>query len=225
MTPSGSQTAKTLNWSIRRQVRLKYLLYLPEGCAKRRAKFPLVLFLHGAGERGDDLERVKVHGLPKIAAQGGDFPFIVVSPQCPANTWWSNDLLKALIDEIVKRYPIDQSRIYATGLSMGGFGTWNLACEYPDLFAAIAPICGGGTPFMASRLKDTPVWAFHGRKDNVVPVKCSKEMVDAVKRAGGDAKLTVYPKADHDSWSRTYDNPELYKWLLSHAKKKSAARS
>ena len=200
----------------------KYLLYLPEGYNHSGDAWPMILFLHGAGERGDDLEKVKVHGPPKIVQGRKDFGFIVVSPQCPSRSWWPNDveMLKSLVDDICAKYNVDEERIYLTGLSMGGYGTWSLACEYPERFAAIAPICGGGEPFLSSKLRNVPVWAFHGAKDNLVPLEESEQMVEAIKKAGGQAKLTVYPDAGHDSWTATYENPELYEWFLKHKKQK-----
>ena len=181
-----------------------------------------MLFLHGAGERGDDVEKVKVHGPPKLIAQGKDMPFIVVSPQCPRRSYWSSPdqvaTLIALLDEIVENYRVDESRIYLTGLSMGGFGTWSLASTCPERFAAIAPICGGGEPRMARRLRHMPTWVFHGAKDGTVPIARSEEMVEALKKAGGNVEFTVYPEAQHDSWTVTYDNPKLYEWFLSHQK-------
>jgi predicted peptidase len=125
-------------------------------------------------------------------------------------------VLDALLDHIVYRYRIDQERIYVTGLSMGGFGTWRLAAQYPDRFAAIAPICGGGDPRDAPRISQLHVWAFHGAKDTIVEPEKSREMVDALKKAGSDVKLTIYPEAGHDSWTKTYNNPELYTWFLEH---------
>lgn len=205
---------------IQKTVRLNYLLYLPEEYeSSGETQWPLVLFLHGMGERGDDVMTIKKHGLPKLADQR-KFPFVIVSPQCPPHTYWTAEIdgLKALVEEIADRYRIDRKRIYVTGLSMGGFGTWELASSYPNLFAAIAPICGGGTAAKAAALKDVPVWAFHGAKDDVVPLSASEKMVQAVNAAGGNAKLTVYPDLDHDSWTVTYDNPELYEWLLKRVR-------
>ncbi len=197
----------------------QYLLFLPEGYDKSNKLWPLIVFLHGMGESGDDLEKVKLHGLPKIVEKKKDFPFVVLSPQCPTGKWWDEELLINLIDEIVARYNVDDRRIYLTGLSMGGFGTWKLACKYPERFAAIAPICGGGEPFDAMRfLKDMPMWVFHGAKDTVVPLRRSEEMVAAVKKVGGKPRFTVYPDAKHDSWTASYDNPELYEWFLKQSK-------
>lgn len=225
---AAEQSTETLNAQITKSLTCDYLLSLPKGYGQKDQSWPLILFLHGAGERGSDLNRVKMHGPPKLIEQGKDLPFIVVSPQCPTGIWWTEklDTLIALLDEIESKYDVDPSRIYLTGLSMGGFGTWALACEKPERFAAVVPICGGGEWFLADRLKKVPVWAFHGGKDSVVPIELSEKMVQAVKRAGGDAKLTVYPEANHDSWTATYDNPKLYDWLLSHRtnrKKKAVA--
>jgi len=192
---------------------MDYLLFLPDGYDQRES-WPLLLFLHGAGERGDDLELVKKHGPPKIVETKKDFPFIVVSPQCRSNAWWEPVKLFALLDDIVARHKVDEDRIYLTGLSMGGFGTWALADQMPDRFAAIVPICGGGEPYRVVRSPNLPVWAFHGAKDPVVPLRRSEEMVEALRQIGGNVKLTVYPEAGHDSWTETYDNPELYEWLL-----------
>jgi predicted peptidase len=214
----GAQQPETFNKTITKTLSCKYLLFLPEGYGKEHKRWPLILFLHGAGERGDDLEKVKKHGPPKIVQTKKDFPFIVVSPQCPEGQWWTRktEMLINLLDTIVARYDVDTDRIYLTGLSMGGFGAWALASEYPDRFAAVVPICGGGNRIMSLWLKDVPIWAFHGGKDNVVPVEESKELVDAINARGGHAKLTIYPDANHDSWTRTYDNPKLYDWLLQH---------
>jgi predicted peptidase len=199
---------------------MDYLLYLPKDYAEKDS-WPLMLFLHGAGERGNDLDRVKVHGPPKLIAAGKELPMIVVSPQCPSDHWWRPNELNALLDEIVEKYQVDQDRIYVTGLSMGGFGTWTLAGYAPERFAALVPICGGGEAFSARRISHVPVWAFHGAKDSVVPLSASETMVEALKKAKGNVQFTVYPDADHDSWTETYNNPELYTWLLQQ---KRAAR-
>ncbi len=182
--------------------------------------WPLLLFLHGAGERGDDLDLVKKHGPPMLIEQGQEFPFIVVSPQCPTNRRWEPFELATLLDEIVEKYQVDEDRIYVTGLSMGGFGTWSLAAYQPDRFAALAPICGGGEPIMARLLRPIPTWVFHGAKDPIVPLERSTAMVEAIKAAGGDVKFTIYPDAGHDSWTESYANPELYEWLLQQKRTK-----
>jgi len=218
----GGQQEQAFAKRITKDLSCKYLLFLPEGYGKGEKKWPLMMFLHGANKRGGDLNKAMRQGPPKIAAGRKDFTFIVVSPQCPPGDRWTKktEVLIHLLDDIVARYDVDTERIYLTGLSMGGYGTWSLASEYPERFAAIAPICGGGERYMANRLKDMPVWAFHGAKDKVVPVKESEEMVDAIKARGGNARLTVYPDAGHDSWTKTYDNPELYDWFLEHRKSK-----
>ena len=179
------------------------------------------MFLHGIGECGEDLQKVKTHGPPKLVEQGKEFPFILVSPQCPEGSWWSDNVLDGLLKELEEKYNVDKNRIYVTGLSMGGYGTWSLAMEYPHRFAAIAPVCGGGNVRTVCKLKDMPIWVFHGAKDNVVPIAESQKLVDALKKCGNDVKFTIYPEANHDSWTETYKNPELYKWLLSHSLKKN----
>jgi len=220
------QIAKQFQFSKTVTAQLNYLLFLPKGYeANGKKHWPLLLFLHGAGERGTNVWKVATHGPPKLVAERSDFPFIVVSPQCPEEQIWSNEALLGLLDDVISNYAVDRSRIYLTGLSMGGYGTWSLGLAHPQRFAAIVPICGGGemiTVLLSSRertqaFKTLGIWAFHGGKDPVVPLEESKRMIEAVKKAGvADAKLTVYPEAGHDSWTETYNNPELYDWLLKH---------
>lgn len=212
----GLQTAVQLQKVIKTTVEGEYLLYLPEGYEEGDEDWPLLLFLHGAGERGDDLEMVKRHGPPKRIEAGDDFPFIVVSPQCPPNQDWDTRFLSVLLDEVVATHRVDESRVYLTGLSMGGYGTWALASENRERFAAIVPICGGGAAYNVCALKDVPVWTFHGLLDQVVPIEETTKMVRALQRCDGNVQFTVYPMAGHDSWTETYDNPELYEWLLNH---------
>ncbi len=195
------------------------LVFIPRDYSEEGHGFPLMIFLHGAGERGNDIELVKRHGPPKIAAKDPAFPFLLVSPQCKPDERWRPEDVINLLNEIKGKFNIDTERIYLTGLSMGGFGTWGTAIEYPEVFAAILPVCGGGEPSKVCAIKDVPVWAFHGAKDNVVPVQRSEEMVDALKKCGGNVLFTVYPEADHDSWTETYNNPEVYSWLLKQKKK------
>jgi len=217
--PQKSQT-----YTQKVTITLPYLLSLPKEYGGRsRKKWPLILFLHGAGERGlGDFELLKKHGIPKLAEER-DVPFIALSPQCPPNTWWSMDfLLEALIgllDETGKKYRVDADRIYVTGLSMGGMGTWALATHAPERFAAIAPICGGGDPEKVECLKSIPTWIFHGTKDQTVKPEEAEKMYDALKACGGDVGLTMYPGVGHDSWTATYDNPQFYEWLLAHERK------
>lgn len=214
------QATKTFETQITHQVKLNYLLHLPPGYGHEPNKrWPFILFLHGLGERGDHishLDRLKLHGLPKLLDERADFPFIVASPQCPGGSWWPHEVdgLNTLLDNVMEQYAVDGRRVYLTGLSMGGFGTWSLATLYPERFAAIAPICGGGVPALVGALKNTPVWAFHGALDEVVPLIASESMVSALRACGGDVRFTVYPDLQHDSWSVTYDNHELYDWFL-----------
>lgn len=219
---TSDQNPHSFRTEIKKTLEIDYLLYLPEDYASSDKQWPLMLFLHGAGERGDDVNEVKMHGPPKlIAEENKEFPFVIVSPQCPEGTVWTSDTqtetLDALLKYITSHYRIDEDRVYLTGLSMGGYGTWRLACDYPHRFAAIAPICGGGDPRRVENIKHLPVWVFHGAKDPVVSPEESKEMVEALKKVGGNVKFTLYPDATHNSWSKTYENPELYEWLLEYS--------
>ncbi len=202
-------------------ITMDYLLSLPKDYDSKE-KWPLVLFLHGAGERGDDLNLVKKHGPPKLVENGKEFPFILVSPQCKTNRWWEPVSLTALLDDIEKKHNVDKDRIYVTGLSMGGFGTWSLAAHTPERFAAIAPVCGGADSMRTAYSigNQIPIWVFHGAKDNVVPLKRSEELVESFKKSGVEVKFTVYPDAGHDSWTETYNNEEFYKWMLSQTNEK-----
>ena len=212
----GRQQAAEFSTRITKQVTTQYLVYLPREHGRRRQKWPLVLFLHGMGERGTNVELVKRHGPPKRVEEGEQFPFILVSPQCPEDEYWSAEVLEALLNEIERRYDIDRTRVYVTGLSMGGYGTWKLAIRCPDRFAAVAPICGWGDASTVCALKEVPVWTFHGKMDKVVPIEKSEALVNALKQCGGNVRFTVYPEAGHDSWTETYENPALYGWLLEH---------
>ncbi|MCW5557600.1 MAG: prolyl oligopeptidase family serine peptidase [Verrucomicrobiae bacterium] len=220
----GAQVPGAYRAVIARTNQLEYLLYLPKAYEADSSKqWPLVLFLHGAGERGSELQKVAVHGPPKLVQAGTEFPFILVSPQCPEGQVWDDRVLIGLLDELQARYRVDPRRVYATGLSMGGYGTWALAQRHPQRFAAVAPICGGGErirallPAQQESLKTLGVWAFHGAKDNVVALSESERMVEAFKRAGvTDIQLTVYPEAGHDSWTQAYNEPEFFNWLLKH---------
>ncbi len=207
--------------------RLDYLLWLPRDYDAMRKQWPMILFLHGAGERGTDIWKAATHGPPGRIAQGWECPFIVVTPLCPEGREWETEPLTGLLREIVGKYSVDPRRVYLTGLSMGGYGAWDLGLKFPEKFAAIAPICGGGeylSVLLAMRekpdaLKSLPVWAFHGEKDSVVPVVESERMVEFLRKAGvREVKLTVYPGVEHNSWTQTYENPELYEWFLKHSR-------
>ena len=218
--PTGRQIAVRFETQSSEKMEMDYLLFLPKDYQTAGERWPMILFLHGAGERGEDLEKVKIHGPPKIVESNTDFRFIVISPQS-RKFGWDVKLLEALLDDVILRYHADPDRIYLTGLSMGGFGTWALASAQPDRFAAIVPICGGGDPKTVDRLAELPAWVFHGAKDKVVSPERSRQMVEALEAAGGNVRLTVYPDAGHDSWTETYDNPELYRWLLEQKRRPS----
>lgn len=218
---AGTQSPKHFEKEVTVKVELDYLLYLPKEYTAGKA-WPLVLFLHGAGESGNDLERVKIHGPPKMVAAGKEFPFILVSPQS-RRFGWDPTTLNALLDDIEAKYRVDKDRVYVTGLSMGGMGTWALAASRPDRFAAIIPICGADRNRSdAKKLKDLPIRIFQGGKDTTVRPQTAEAMLKALKDAGAtDVELKIYPDAGHDSWTETYNNPEVFEWLL---KQKRAAR-
>ncbi|HSU52809.1 MAG TPA: alpha/beta hydrolase-fold protein [Candidatus Dormibacteraeota bacterium] len=206
--------------------KIDYLLHLPRGYqAHPDTKWPLMLFLHGAGERGGDVQAVAWNGPPKLVKEGHDLPFVIVSPQCASNQWWNDAILLGLLDDVEARYRIDTNRVYLTGLSMGGYGTWSLGFKHPERFAALVPICGGGQPSVLEKagpkkleaIKSLGIWVFHGVKDQTVPIAKSERMVEGLKKIGcTDVTFTKYPNADHDSWTFTYNNPQLYHWLLAH---------
>ncbi|MFN6934987.1 MAG: hypothetical protein ACK4NZ_07535 [Tsuneonella sp.] len=198
-----------------------YQLFLPRGAPadseRKGATWPLMMFLHGSGERGDDVARVKVHGPPKVADRNPNFPFILVSPLLPAEQDWDTAKLDRILDHLVRTLPIDPDRIYLTGLSRGGHATWRWAAAEPRRFAAIAPVAGRGDPETACALKDLPVWALHGDRDDVVAPEGSFAMARAIRACGGRmSRLTVYPDLGHNAWDPAYADPELYLWLLSH---------
>jgi predicted peptidase len=221
---AGTQVARSAELQVTRDHSGRYLLHLPrEYDASRR--WPLLLFLHGAGERGDDLSRVAIHGPPRLIREAAmELPFIVVSPQVSEDRIWSVAFLDALLDEIAASYSVDEDRVYVTGLSMGGYGTWHLAMEFPDRFAAIAPISGGATITGACTLRHVPVWVFHGALDEVVPPSRSEELVQRLRNCDGHVRFTLYEDAGHDAWTRTYADPELYRWLLTHRRRAPGPR-
>lgn len=240
---SRIQQSGSFRTTLSRSVAYDYLLFLPSvHRAQAERRWPTILFLHSAGEAGANLALLLKNGPPKLietttaesatrqtpseAAKALASEFIVLSPQCPVGRGWDADALLALLDDVSAKYPVDPSRVCLTGFSMGGFGTWSLGMKHPHRFAAIAPICGGGDlveigaglPGKRPALQSLPIWVFHGGKDTGVPLSESERMIAAVKRVSGnnDVRLTVYPEAGHDSWTETYDNPELYRWFLQH---------
>ena len=207
-------TSRVLDTTVTKRLTLRYLLYIPEGYSPTGNRWPLVLFLHGSGERGSDLSLLARQGLPKLAAEH-DLPFLLAAPQLPEGEVWSADTLKALLDELEATLRVDPDRIYLTGLSMGAFGAWDLAIAQPDRFAALVAISGGGNPVEVCRLKNVPVWIAHGRKDDVIPVAWAESLAQRLERCGGKVRLTVYPDAGHDAWTRTYADPAFLDWLLA----------
>jgi predicted peptidase len=209
---------------------MKYLFYLPESYGEDpHKKWPLILFLHGMGERGDNLDLLKKHPLPKILDEQKDFPCIVVSPQLSVDkSLWDDfiDPLKELLDQIQSKYSVDTQRVYVTGFSMGGAGIRNFALRYPHYFAAIVPIAGAykfrskEIPDNLCDLKELPIWAFHGGKDGAVQAWQTEILVNALKVCGCSIRYTLYPEADHSqSWIKAYADPELYIWLFAQTLK------
>lgn len=214
----GTQTAQSVEVATDNggKTTLHYWLALPPDSEKKPdTGWPVIFFMHGAGERGANLDLVKKHGPPKLVGTTPELNrFIVVSPQCPVGRWWDIVALKGLIDHTLKSQPVDKDRLILTGLSMGGYATWGLLAAHPDIAAAAVPICGGGDPSNAALFKDVPLHCYHGAKDTVVPQKKSDEMIEALKKAGGTPEYTIYPDAGHDSWTAAYGDPKLYQWML-----------
>ena len=215
-----SQTPQTFQRNVNVPVEGSYLLYLPSDYAGGSKRYPLVLFLHGAGERGRDLERVKAHGPPKEIGKGRNLPFIVVAPQCPGPGFWETAMLIGLLDEIERKHRVDEDRIYVTGLSMGGLGTYELAARQPSRFAAIAPICGWADASIAPKIKNLPIWSTHGDSDKAVPLAMEQPLIDALRAFRADVKFDVIPGGEHDVWSDVYAGEAIYEWLLQHKRRK-----
>lgn len=193
-----------------------YLACLPTAVER---PWPLVLFLHGSGERGHDLDLVQREGLPQRVTAGARFPFLLVAPQCPAGETWTLRRLDTVLDHVCERWPVASDAIYVTGLSMGGAATWSLAARHPDRFAAIIPVCGGGNPRFAKRLRKLPIWTFHGEDDDAMPIADTRAMVAELQRWGAPVRFTPYANAGHDVWTETYALPELYSWLLQQRRR------
>jgi predicted peptidase len=199
-------------------VSIPYRVYLPNNDDTSGDGHPLLIFLHGAGYRGDDLNVMARIGLPRYIEEGADLPFVTVCPQCPLGESWNTLQLIALLDKIIADYNINTSRVYLTGLSMGGRGTWDLANQIADRLAAAIPICGPFSRVNPDNFKQLPIWCFHGVMDSTIPVADSVRMVKMLREAGCSVDFTTYSNADHDSWTETYNNPSIYDWLLSHKK-------
>lgn len=195
---------------------MKFLLHLPKGYANTDELYPLILFLHGGGESGDDLELVKRNGITKEIENGRELPFIVIAPQNPHRRGlWDDRALFALLQDQMDELRVDRSRIYLAGLSRGGHGVFRLAVQHPTTFAAVAVVCGGGPITYARWCKDTPFWFFHGDRDLAVPTEESIRLSAAIRAAGGEARLTIYPDTDHNCWDQAFAEEELYEWFLS----------
>lgn len=206
---------------------MNYLLYVPRGYNEAGAQaWPLILFLHGQLEWGDDPAILERQGIPRLLAEGEALPALVVCPQSrEGKRWWTQTaMLDALLDQTESAFRVDKRRVYLTGISMGGYGAWAMALAQPRRFAAVVPIAGGADylpgssaiPTSICELRDVPLWAFHGQLDNNVPYAASFNAVQALKECGGSPKLTLYPDADHaEAWDRAYADPELWEWLFA----------
>ena len=193
---------------------LKYVKYEPEN--KPEGKLPLFIYVHGAGGRGDDLSVIKTVAPMGVIAAGREVNAVCVAPQCHADTWFELfDVLLEFIDNMRCGENIDQSRVYISGSSMGGYTTWQVIMSRPEWFAAAVPVCGGGMYWNAARLKNMPVWAFHGALDEVVFPEESVKMVRAINKNGGNAKITMFEKADHNAWDPAFSLDEMWEWMLS----------
>lgn len=215
------QSAQSFTRNVTVSVSGRYQVALPEGYETGTGSYPLLLFLHGAGERGDDLDRAGIHGPLKEIRKGRKLPFIVVVPLCPADQPWDPLMLTGLLDEVESRWRVDPDREYVTGLSLGGFGTYTLAATSPRRFAAIAPIAGWASRWIASTIKDIPIWSTHGDADLAVPLDQETPLIAALKEAGADVRFDVVEGGGHDVWSDVYAGEAFYKWLLEHRRKGS----
>ncbi len=214
-TPAGLAAGKQLPFTVEGSPIGRTWVSLPAGYEQASEPWPLVIFLHGSGERGKDLPAVLRNGPPLLASQGKQYPFVLVSPQLDEDRIWEPAELHALLGQLQSRFYVDRSRSYCTGLSLGGHGTWNWATDYPNDLAAVAPVCGHGDPAKVAAMKRVPVRAYHGDADDAVPIGSQRACVDALRAAGGDVSFTVYPGVGHASWIPAYDDPGLVPWLLS----------
>lgn len=211
----AQETRAEFKKDITQHKELSYILDLPENAPKT---YPLILFLHGAGERGTDLEKVKAHS-PFTYKDLIKEKVAILAPQCPEGQYWDTEAVYQLLKEIMAKYPIDKNRVYLTGLSMGGWGSWKLADEHPELFAAVAPVCGPMNRPTLSRaceqLSNKPIWIFHGALDDIVPLENSTTMFQKLKTCNNQVHYTIFEGDNHNSWDSAYSNPELYEWMLN----------
>lgn len=200
---------------------MQYLLYLPDGYeSESEAEFPLLLFLHGGGSSGDDLEMLKRNGFAGKIEEGRSFPFMVLSPQNPhPRKFWNETALITLLDQIEEEYRVDRSRVWVAGLSRGGYGAWRMAIQYPERFAALVAVCGETPDHYAKWLGDMPIWVFHGEDDRSISIRESDEMVAALRKNGNPVRYTKYPDTGHNAWDKAFSDPELYTWLMVQKKK------
>lgn len=201
---------------ITKKVQIEYLLSFPEGYADETREWGLIIFLHGIGMRGGDVTKLSNYGLLELVNEGElSLPFVIAAPQCPSESYWNmeRDAVTALVAELTANHRVDPSQVYLIGYSMGGYGIWDLAIHNPKMFAAIVPLSSGGQVSKAAQLKDTPIWAFHGAKDDIVPLEQMTSMITAIEQHQGDVRLTIYPDLGHDIMKETLRNQEIYTWL------------
>ncbi len=223
MTYAGAsmiESHHTYKAGSKEQKDLDYILFLPDDIDIKKKDYPLVLFLHGAGERGSNLELVKFHGIPKLISEGKTFPFITIAPQCPKEGYWDRpeyvSSLISLVKHVMGKYNVRSNQVCGTGLSMGGLGTLAISIEEPDLFSAIVPVCGGADLEKIDRLERLPIWLFHGDKDEVISVENSISIYEALEPKNKRVLLTIYEGVGHDSWTETYENQDVYEWLIKY---------
>lgn len=221
-----NQQEKTFNRKVEKAFSGNYLVYLPDDYSpESKQQWPVLLYLHSYDARGEDLQKVKQEGLPFILRSGTKLPFVVIAPQCPTDDWWDSrwsvENVNAFLDEVLETYRVDATRVYLTGWSMGGAGSWRLSSDYASRFAAVVPLCGRSQLRYVPSLQATPVWAFHGEKDTIVTASESQKMIDALQKIGGNAKLSILPEAGHEIWHQVYNDPQLYEWLLKYSTKEA----
>ena len=205
--------------------RYPYLVITPANFWDRTQRWPLIVFLHGGDQSGADLNLVKANGPPRYALSNPDFPFVVVAPQLRVGKLWEPAAVLGVVRQAIQRFRVDAGRVYLTGLSTGGYGTWKTALQYPERFAAVAPVAGGASTEILKHaeglhlqaLRSLPVWAFHGGSDGLISPDESQRMISELQAIGNSAaRVTIFPGAPHDIWSRAYDDPAFYDWLLQH---------